>query len=332
MGELFRKSLKTLAMFILMGVSLNAFGQAQMSDVAETFNQGVQLMKINPDGAITAFENAIKLADEVGNDEAMEIKGQAVKQIPKMYYESAKKLAGKKDYKNAIAKLEKSAETAETSGDKAQISKANRTILSILNSQGGTAFKNGEYDAALGYYDNAIQRKSTYAKAFLGKTLVYDKIGDLDKMEETALLGMEAAKKGRDNKTAGSIQKKLRSTFFNSAQAKFQNNDFAGAEKCLSRSIEYGSNNALTYYQMGLAFEGQKKWAESIESFSKSVELDMGSDNEKAKIFFKLAGAYEAMGNGDKACENYKLSLYGEFAEAAKYKIETVLKCSELKD
>ncbi len=79
---------------------------------------------------------------------------------------------------------------------------------------------------------------------------------------------------------------------------------------------------------MGLAFEGQQKWEKAIVSFNKSVELDMGTDAEKAKVFFKLGGAYEALGNGTKACENYKLSLHGEFAEAAKYKIETVLECN----
>ncbi len=328
MGELFRKGIKTLTVFVLMGVSLSAFGQAEMSQVAESFNQGVQLMKTNPDGAITAFEKAIKLADEVGTDEAMGVKAQAVKQIPKMYYDSARKLAGKKDYDQAVTNLEKCVEASGVSGDKAQAGKADRTILSILNVQGGTAFKNEDYPAALGFYDNAIQRKSTYAKAFLGKTQVYDKMGELDKMEETALLGIEAAKSSRDNKTAGTIQQMLRSTFFNSAQAKFQSNDFAGAEKCLSRSIKYGNNNALTHYQMGLAFEGQQNWEKAIVSFNKSVELDMGTDAEKAKVFFKLGGAYEAIGNGTKACESYKLSLHGEFAEAAKYKIETVLECN----
>ena len=44
-----------------MGSSISAFGQAQMSDVAETFNQGVQMMKINPDGAITSFEKQLSL-------------------------------------------------------------------------------------------------------------------------------------------------------------------------------------------------------------------------------------------------------------------------------
>lgn len=329
MGELIRNGLKTLTVILMLGVSTSAFGQAQMSDVADNFNQGVQLMKINPDGAITSFEKAIEFADQVGTDEAMDIKGQAIKQIPKMYWESAKKLAGKKDYVNAVAKLDACVAAATLADDKSLVSRAKSTTLSILNAQGNSAFQAGQYDAAIGYYDDAIKRKSSYAKAFLGKTLVYDKMKDLEKMEEVALLGIDAAKSSRDNKTAGTIQQKLRSSFFNSAQTKFQSEDFAGAEKCLSRSVQYGNNNAMVHYQLGLAYEGQKKWNEAITSFTESVELDMGSDAEKAKTYFKLGGAYEALGNGTKACESYKKALHGEFAEAAKYKIESVLECDK---
>ena len=160
MGEFFRTGLKTLTVFVLMGVSVNAFGQAQMSEVAETFNQGVQLMKINPDGAAKAFENAIKLADEVGTDEALEIKNQAIKQIPKMHWESAKKLAGTKDYEGAIDRLEKCVSTATTAGDETLVRNAKSTTLSIINVQGSTAFQNGDYDAAIAHYDNAIKRNA----------------------------------------------------------------------------------------------------------------------------------------------------------------------------
>jgi len=327
MGDFFRTGLKTLATFIILGISISAFGQTQMSDVADSFNQGVQMIKINPDAAITSFQKTIELADQVGTEEAMDLKTQAVAQIPKMYWESAKKLAGKKDYAGAISKLDGCIETGTTAGDQSLVKRAKGTKVSIINVQGNTALSQGNFDAAIGYFDQAIQTNPKYAKALLGKTLVYDKMGDLEKMEEAGIMGMEVATSVKDNKTAGTIKQKLRSTFFNSAQAKFQSEDFPGAEKCLSRSIQYGNNNAQVHYQLGLAYEGQKKWAEAIESFNKSVELDMGTDAEKAKVFFKLGGAYEATGNNAKACESYKKSLHGEFAEASKYKIENVLKC-----
>jgi tetratricopeptide (TPR) repeat protein len=327
MGDFFRTGLRTLATLIMLSIAINTSAQTQMSDVADSFNQGVQMMKINPDAAITSFLKTIELADQVGTDEAINLKNQAITQIPKMYWESAKKLAGKKDYPGAIEKLDACIETGTTAKDTKLVQRAKSTKVGIVNLQGNTAMAQGDFDAALSYFDKAIQLNPKYAKAMLGKTLVYDKMGDLDKMEEAGIKGMELATSARDNKTAGTIQQKLRSSFFNSAQAKFQAEDFAGAEKCLSRSVEYGNNSAIVHYQLGLAYEGQKKWNEAVSSFTKSAELDMGTDAEKAKIFFKLGGAYEALGNTAKACESYKKAIHGEFAEAAKYKIETELGC-----
>jgi len=329
MGYLLRTGLKTFAVLIILGITISVSGQTQMSDVADNFNQGVQMMKINPDAAITSFQRTIELADQVGGEEAMNLKKQAITQIPKMYWESAKKLAGKKDYAGAVKKLDACIETGTTAKDASLIKRAKSTKVSIINVQGNTALAQENFDAALTYFDQAIQMNPKYAKAFLGKTLVYDKMGDLEKMEEAGIAGMEVAASARDNKTAGTIKQKLRSTFFNSAQAKFQAEDFAGAEMCLTRSVEYGNNSALVHYQLGLAYEGQEKWNEAIESFNKSAELDMGTDAEKAKIFFKLGGAYEASGNTAKACESYKKALHDEFAEAAKYKIETELGCNK---
>lgn len=321
--------MKFLAVLVLAGFTANIYGQADMAGVYDAFNQGVQMMKINPDAAVTSFEKAIELADQVGSDEAIEVKGQAMKQIPKMYWESAKKLAGKKDFDEAIAKLDACIESADRVDDKSQASRAFSTILSIYNTQGTTAFTSDDNEAALGYFDKAISRNSTYAKAYLGKVLTYDKTGDFEKMEEEALLGLEAAKASKDSKTAGDIRQKLRGTFFNLAQENMKDQDYVSAAQNLSKSIEYGNDNALTYYQLGLAYKGQTRWDEAIDAYNKSLELDMGGNEDKAKFYFELGGAYQAISDNARACESYKKALYGEFEEAAKYQIENVLNCDK---
>ncbi|MCD4769946.1 MAG: hypothetical protein K8R35_07255 [Bacteroidales bacterium] len=327
MGVLLRTSLKTLTALFILGISVSMTAQTGMPEVADAFNQAVQMMKINPDMAIKSFETTIELADQVEGEEAADLKNQAMKQIPKMYWESAKKLAGKKDYDNAIAKLDACIETAGKVGDKQQASRAFRTSLSILNAQGSAALGNGDHVAALDYFDKALERKAGYAKAYLGKVLVYGEINDLEKMEESAIMGIEAARSSRDSKTGGSIQQKLRGTYFNSAQAKMTDKNYAAAEKCLSKSIEYGNNNSTTHYQLGLALKGQKKWDDAVSSFNNALEVDMGEDAAKAKIYFELGGAYQTLGDDVKACESYKKSMFGAFAEASKYQIETVLEC-----
>jgi tetratricopeptide (TPR) repeat protein len=285
------------------------------------------MMKMNPDAAIISFEKAVKLADEVGA-EADEIKDQASKQIPKMYWESAKALAGKKDYDGALAKLDACIETSEKVGDKEQASRAGSTALTILNAQGSTALNAKDYDNALGYFDSALAREPRYAKAYLGKVLAYDGMGDYDRMEETALLGIEAAKASRDAKTSGDIEKKVRATFFNNAQESMKSKDYASAIDNLNKSIEFGNSSSITYYQLGLAQEGIEKWNDAIVSFNKAIELEMGGDGEKAKVYFELGKSYQAVSDVANACASYKKALVGEFAEAAKYQIETVLQCS----
>lgn len=327
MGEFFRTGLRIFAAAFIMALSVNVYGQAEMSEVVEAFNSGVSMMKMNPDAAIISFEKAVKLADEVGA-EADEIKDQASKQIPKMYWESAKALAGKKDYDGALAKLDACIETSEKVGDKAQASRAGSTALTILNAQGSTALNEKDYDKALVYFDNALAREPRYAKAYLGKVLAYDGLEDYDRMEEAALLGVEAAKASRDAKTSGDIEKKVRGTFFNNAQESMKAKDYASAIDNLNKSIEFGNSSSITYYQLGLAQEGVEKWNDAIVSFNKAIELEMGGDAEKAKVYFELGKSYQAVSDVANACASYKNALVGEFAEAAKYQIETVLQCS----
>ena len=327
MGDFSRTGLKLLAVMTITLFTANIYGQPDMAGVYEAFNQGVQMMKINPDAAVTSFEKAIGLANQVGSDEAIDVKDQAMKQIPKIYWESAKNLAGKKDYDAAIAKLDACIESSNRVDDKSQASRALSTIVSIYNVQGTDAFTSNDSEAALEYFDKAISRNSGYAKAYLGKVLTYDEIGDFEKMEEAALLGLEASNTSRDSKTAGDIQQKLRGTFFNLAQENMKDQDYASAAQNLSKSIEYGNNNALTYYQLGLAYKGQNRWNEAIEAYNRSLELDLGSDADKAKIYFELGGAYQSISDNARACESYKKALHGQFEEAAKYQIENILNC-----
>jgi len=80
-----RTGLRLLTILVILGISTNSYGQADIAGVYDAFNQGVQMMKINPEAAVTSFEKAIELADQVGGDEANEVKSQAMKQIPKMH-------------------------------------------------------------------------------------------------------------------------------------------------------------------------------------------------------------------------------------------------------
>lgn len=327
MGDFFRTGLRVFIALIFLTLTVNSYGQAQMSDVGEAFNSGVTMMKLNNfDGAAASFEKTVALADEVGA-EADEIRDQAIKQIPKMYWESAKVLAGKKDYEGSLARLDACIKASETVGDNAQASRASSTALSILNAQGSAALGEMDYTAALGYFESAVKREPRYAKAYLGIVLVYDEMKEYGKMEEAATTGLEMARSTRDTKTSGDIEKKLRGTFFNNAQEDMLNKNYNSAIENLNKTIKYGNANSTTYYQLGLAQSATDNFSDAINSYSDALEYEMGTDQDKAKIYFEMGRCYEALSDVANACESYKKASFGDFAEAAKYQIETVLKC-----
>jgi len=324
-----RKSLKALFLFVILGITSVVYGQTTINDVKSSFNQAVQVEKINPETAISSYEKVIELADEVGGEEADQIKGQALTRIPKMYYEAAKKHAAAKDYEGSVKMLDASLEGFKALGDNKSAARSLKTILSIRNVQGSTELKKDNFTEALGFYDDALQRDPGYTKGYLGRLLIYDKMVDVIKMEETAVMGLQVCEQKRDHRTAGDIKKVMRTHFFNDAQKAMAEKDYAKAESNLSSSLEYGNNNVIVHYQLGLAQKGQGKWSQAIESFNEALELEQGGIEEKAKIYFELGGAYQAIAQNAQACEAYKNALHGEFAEAAQYQIDNVLKCDK---
>lgn len=329
MGVLLKKSLNALFLLVFLGITPLIYGQTTLNDVKSSFNQAVQMEKINPEAAITSYEKVIELAEEVGGDEADEIKGQALTRIPRMYYESAKKLASAKDYEKSVEMLDASIEGFKTVGDARSASRSLSTILSIRNVQGAAALNEGNYEEALTFYDDALQRAPNYTKGYLGKLLIYDKMEDVEKMEEVAMMGIQVCDQEHDNRTSGDMKKVMRTHFFNEAQAAMEGKDYAKAESSLKSTIQYGNNNVIVHYQMGLAQEGQEKWSEAVQSFNEALELETGDAEEKAKIYFKLGGAYQALGQTAQACEAYKNALIGEFKEASQYQIDNVLECDK---
>ncbi len=327
MRVLLRKNLKTLFILIIAGITPVIYGQTTINDVKSSFNQAVQLEKINPEAAIKSYQLVVDLAGEVDDEEAAQIKEQAMGRIPKMYYEAAKKKAGAKDYHGSVEMLEASIEGFKALGDSRSAGRSLSTILSIRNLQGSNALNEGNFTEALGFYDDALQRAPSYTKGYLGKLLIYDKMEDIDKMEETAIMGLGVCEQERDSKTAGDIKKVMRTLYFNNAQTSMADQDYATTESNLKRSIEYGNNNVIVFYQLGLAQKGQQKWEEALDSFNKALELETGSDEDKAKIYFEIGTAYQSLGQESQACAAFRNALHGEFAEAAKYQIDNVLKC-----
>jgi tetratricopeptide (TPR) repeat protein len=310
---------------VLMTVSLAA--QTTMKEVADAYNEGVQNISTNHELAIKSFEKTIALADAVAEPEAVQLKNNAIGQIPKLYFEWARSLAGKNDLKGAVTQLENCLAASEKYNSTQYVRNATGTIAAIHLALGNNALTAKDYPTAIVSYDAAISYDKQSAKSYLGKIMVYQAQSQLDEMVAVAEAAKAAGTRPNDAGVLGDINKVLSTAFFNAAQKSMQEKDYQSTEENLTNSIEFGNDNSIVYYQLGLARMNMDKWSEAVDAFIEAADTEEGGDAEKAKIYFNMGKCYESLNNAAKACESYKKALFGEFAAAAKYQIETVLKC-----
>ncbi len=310
---------------VLMTVGLTA--QTTMKEVADAYNEGVQNITSNHEVAIKAFEKTIALADAVTEPEAAQLKNNAIAQIPKLYFEWARSLAGKNDLKGAVKQLENCLAASEKYSSTQYVRNATSTIAAVHLALGNNALTAKDYPTAVVNYDAAISYDKQNAKSYLGKIMAYQAQNQLSEMVAVADAAVAAGTRPNDAAVLGDINKVLATAFFNAAQKSMQDKNYQATEENLTNSMKFGNDNSVAYYQLGLARMNMDKWSEAVDAFMEAADTEEGGDAEKAKIYFNMAKCYESLNNTTKACESYKKALFGEFAAAAKYQIETVLKC-----
>lgn len=319
---------KYTAAVVVMLFTLSASAQVTMKEVADAFNLGVQFATTNPEVAIKSFEQAIKYADEVGDDEAKGLKANAMAQIPKIYFDWARSLVQKGDLPGGLAQLKNCIAASEKYNTPIYAQNARPTVAAIYLALGNNAMKEKKFDDAISNYNSAIEYDDRSVKAYLGKVLVYNEKEMEEEMVEAAIGGMNINPRPADLGDVDNIRKVVTAFYFNAAQKSMQAKQFSETETNLQNAIKFGmDDNPIVYYQLGLARMSMNKWEDAVDALLEAADLDEGSAADKAKYYFNLGKSYESLGNNSKACESYKRALHGEFAQASKYQIETVLKC-----
>ncbi len=319
------RNVKSLLFLLLFTVSLTGFSQS-MKEAVDAFNEGASLSKSNPEGAIEAFNKCIGISEKLG-DEGSETKEKAEAQLPLLYYTVAINNYKKKDFDAAIAGLEEAKTVSDKYGN-AEISKKSSAVIpQIYYAKGSTEYKSKEYDAALASMDKAAELNPKYAKPFLVKATIYKAQGNTEQMLAACDKAIEIGSTG-DKKTAGSAKKLAKNTMFNNAVAAIGAKNWAEAEKNLKSSIKYGNDSPDVHYQLGKVYVAQKKWDSAIESLNAAIQGDTGDATAKAKYYYELGNAFVGKGDNASACSAFKNAQYGDYAQNAKYQIETVLKCN----
>lgn len=319
------KNVKGLVLVMLFSISITGFSQS-MKEAVDAFNEGASLTKSNPDGAITAFEKCINISEKLG-DEGNDTKEKAEQQLPLLYYTVALNSYKKKDFETAIAGLNEAKTVADKYGNKEISTKSKKIIPQFYYAKGSSEYKSKEYETALASLDKAAELNPKYAKPYLVKASIYKAQNDTENLLAACDKAIEIGSSS-DKKTAESAMKLAKNTTFNNAVKAIGAKNWVEAETNLKKSIEYGNDTPDVHYQLGKVYVAQKEWDPAIASLNTAIQGDQGDAVAKAKYYYELGNAFVGKGDNTSACDSFKKAQHGEYAQNAKYQIETVLKCN----
>lgn len=304
------------------GTSIN--GQDR-NDVIASYNEGAKAVQADLGAAIAAFENAILLADKVG-EPAADLKQKAIQVLPGLYVRLASKvISDKKPAADIINAAKKASAAAEKYGSATAKENAEKLLVQGYYMMGTEFFTNKEFDNAIMAFDSLIQINPDYAAAVYNKALIYRNQNNSAAFEETidSYLGkLESGKDDERKKQASGLALE----YFRAAGSQAnQENNLDEALGLLDKAAKYGDDKDLFYFFADV-YNKQKNFSSGAEYAQKGLDLETGTAEDKAKFYFQLGLALSGQGQIAEACEAFKNAQFGAFTEASKAESKN-LKC-----
>ena len=311
-------------LFVSIMAILAVSAVSAQSEVIVKFNEGATALQgKNYASAITLFETVIDKGMDSEDPKVLNCVATAKKYLPTCYQGVGLTAASKKDFAKAAEYLQKAADIAELYGNTPAKQKANMILAKVYQVQGGEAFNNKDYAAAVAVFEKgyAANPRNTemalnYATSLceLGKydegMAIYDKICKMpaDKYAD-AIAKAEANKTLYTNNKVASMQ---------------QAGDFDGviamADKLQAASPALAEKIRIE------AYNGKKDYAQVI-ALGEAAAAAQANEEDKSAIYFLVGAAhnanYNASGNKDvasrdKAIAALKQVTAGASVEAAK--------------
>lgn len=306
----------------LLGTSLIVQAQS-VDDAGSALNKGISLKEEGKfEAAAEQFKQAIDLAEMVGPD-AIDIEESAKKQLPLMHFKDASESYKNKNHLEAAKKFKKAAEIAQKHDQNSLYKKAARNVPALYNAVANSYRKKKDFEEAHKYFDEAIEFNDKYAKAYLGKLLVYKTLSQEDKMLSMIEKIQEV---DPDGKSARSAESSVQTYYLKKAKGKVDEENYSAAMDDIKKYNQYGSGNAQGFYLSSVVYNKQSQYQQGLDFAQKALDNNPNEDLE-GNIYFELGNAYSGLDKTEQACDAYKKALDGPSSEAAKYQMEEVLEC-----
>jgi tetratricopeptide (TPR) repeat protein len=305
-------------------ISFNMIAQVK-NDAIRAFNESVELMKAGEDNVIGSFENCLKVCEQVG-DSAEDIRQKVIQVLPGLYYQEAYGyLSADKNIEKAIMASKKTLEIAEKYQNDRIMENTKKLMVQAYSSMASTYYSNKDYDNAISAFDSVLMINPDHLNSIYNKALIFMGQNNTPKFEESIDLYIEKLKAEGDTAKVKQAQD-IALDYFRIAGAKaHQANKLDEALDLLNNALKYGSDKNVFYHFAGI-YNKQKKFSQAADYAKKGLEMETGSNEDKAKFYWELGTAQVGKGETADACESFKSSMYGAFVQASKAQ-RTNLKC-----
>ncbi|MCF0176229.1 MAG: tetratricopeptide repeat protein [Bacteroidales bacterium] len=309
------KKLILIAAALVFGAG--AASAQDMAQATETFNKGVEALQIgNNSGAVTAFKQALTIAQACG-DEGADIVNDCKTYIPQLILATGQDLIKAGKYEESVAKLQEAAAAAKEYGNAEIEEKALDMIPQAYMQAANGLLKAGNVEGGIAQLQKVVAADTTNGKAFLMLGQVYSKINK----KEEAVAALESAAKFGQESAANS---QLANIYLKESQGLLKTSVKDALETAL-KSASY-KETPSAYQIAGNAAYKLNQFADAANYFEKQVELAPTASSVPNTIN-TIATCYEKLGNKEKAIEFFtKIENDPQKGEYAKGRIAELKK------
>jgi tetratricopeptide (TPR) repeat protein len=302
-----------------------ALAAQERNDVVQAYNEGAKAIQTDPAAAIKSFENAIALAEKVG-ETAADLKQKATSVLPGLYLKvAANTFAEKKPVEDIMKTARTASAIAAKHGTQAHKDNASKIMVQAYGALATAYFNKNDYPGALSTFDSLLAINPDYQFAIYNKALIYLRTSNNDLFEKTIDLYLEKVKPANEEAKIKQAST-LALEYFRGAGSKANQADKTDdALALLNKAAKYGDDKDLFYYFADVLSK-KKDFDKALEYAQRGLDMETGAPEAKAKFYFQLGLAQEGKGMTTEACGSFKNAAFGPFAEPSKAKMKN-LKC-----
>ncbi|MCU0461354.1 MAG: tetratricopeptide repeat protein [Bacteroidales bacterium] len=317
--------MKKIILIIVATLFVTIISAQDRNAVVAAYNEGAKAAQTDAVTAITAFEKAITLADQVGAETA-DLKEKASKVLPGLYIKVASAAATEKKPAPEIMKAAKNAVAiAEKYGTQTHKDNTTKLLVQAYNIQATGYFSQNEFDKALVTFDSLLAINPGFVSAYYNKALIYLKQDNAASFEQSIDLYIEKLKVANDTTKIKQASSQALGYFRAAGSKANQAEKLDDALSLLNKASKYGDDKDLFYF-LADVYNKKKNFDSGLEYAKKGLDLETGVAEAKAKFFFQLGLAQSGKGQTADACASFKNSMFGAFLEASKAERKN-LKC-----